>query len=183
MDLPDKLEDAFAQLARGRHISSVDGEVFTSLSAHTGRYREIFAALGFEFIADPHGFYYFNGSKKGLAKGVEQYALFTYIMIDWLSDNDHGVEDGLFGVARPIRDLPHLKSERYRGYLRQIGGDDEVNLNRIISNMERAGFVRQNADRIQFLSPTRRILKVCLDLAKRTTRADGASPANEGEQA
>ncbi|WP_165948003.1 condensin complex protein MksE, partial [Burkholderia pyrrocinia] len=135
------------------------------------------------FVADQHGFYYFNGSKKGLAKGVEQYALFTYIMIDWLSDNDHGIEDGLFGASRHVRDLPHLKSERYRGYMRQIGGDDEMNLIRIVGNMERAGFVRQSADRIQFLAPTRRILKVCIDLAKRTGRTDCSGPANEGESA
>jgi len=165
MDLPDKLEDAFSLLAKGRHISSQDGELFTSLSTHTERYRELFGALGFELITDPHGFYYFNGSKRGNARGVEQFALFIYIMVDWLSDNDSSIEEGLFNGPRAIDELPHLKSERYRGYLKQAGISGEEDLRRVISRMAGAGFVRTNDDKVEFLSPTRRILQVCLTLA------------------
>ncbi|CAN7773345.1 hypothetical protein LJR296_007525 [Cupriavidus necator] len=168
MDLPDKFEEAFDSLTKGRHISNHDGEVYKSLMDYTARYRQLFNALGYEFISDPQGFYYFNGPKqRNLGKGVEQAALFTFIMVDWLSDNDNSIEDGLFSDVRAIKDLPHLQSDRYRGYMRQAGGDDEGNLKRIINAMERSGFLRVLDDKIQFLAPTRRILKICMALAKK----------------
>ncbi|MCF1442001.1 condensin complex protein MksE [Ralstonia nicotianae] len=185
MDLPDKFEEAFDSLTKGRHISSYDGEVFKSLMEHTARYRQLFDALGYELVSDPQGFFHFNGTKqRNLSKSVEQAALFTFIMVDWLSDNDSSVEDGLFSDALAIKDLPHLQSDRYRSYMRQAGGDDENNLKRIINAMERSGFLRVMDDKIQFLAPVRRILKICMALAGKTpTMAPDAEPAGAGEEA
>ncbi|MDC6179676.1 hypothetical protein C2I33_10845 [Ralstonia solanacearum] len=185
MDLPDKFEEAFDSLTKGRHISSYDGEVFKSLMEHTARYRQLFDALGYELVSDPQGFFHFNGTKqRNLSKSVEQAALFTFIMVDWLSDNDSSVEDGLFSDARAIKDLPHLQSDRYRSYMRQAGGDDENNLKRIINAMERSGFLRVMDDKIQFLAPVRRILKICMALTRKTpTMTPDAEPAGAGEEA
>ncbi|WP_349609000.1 hypothetical protein [Cupriavidus sp. DF5525] len=168
MQLPPKLEESFRLLSKGRHISSLDGEVFNSLTQETDRYRAVFDALGYELVDDPQGFFYFNGTRNGLNRTVSEFALFTFIMVDWLSDNDTSIEIGLFGTVRPLEELPHLQSDRYRGYMRQAGGDDADNLRRIIQRMDGAGFLRLYDEKIQFLAPTRRILKVCLALGKKS---------------
>ncbi|MFD2424796.1 hypothetical protein ACFSUI_12600 [Ralstonia solanacearum] len=68
--------------------------------------------------------------------------------------------------------------------MRQAGGDDENNLKRIINAMERSGFLRVMDDKIQFLAPARRILKICMALARKTPiMTPDAEPAGAGEEA
>jgi hypothetical protein len=174
MDYPKRLDDIFEALAKGRHISSQDGELFSILTEHGEHCRRHFAAIGFELVNDSRGFFYFNGARKGAAQGVEKFALFTFIMVDWLSDNDSSIEEGLFGTSRVVSELPHLTTDRYRGYLKQAGIENQEHLLQVLRRMDQCGFVRIDDDRITFLAPIRRIFDACLSVNKKNQNEESA---------
>lgn len=159
----EKLEDIFRELSRGKHLSAADSELFAALEKHPTEYAALFKQLGFELVCDARGFYYFFGSNKGTANNVQRLALFLYILIDWLADNGDGITAALAGKSFSVDQLPHLASERYRGYLAHVSIETPSELAETIRTMENFGFLKQGSDgTFRLLPPAFRIVDACL---------------------
>lgn len=162
LDHLEKLEDIFRELSRGRHISAADGDLFAAIEKHPTDYQKVFRKLGFDLVCDARGFYYFFGSR-ATANNVNRLALFLYILIDWLADNGEGITAALAGKSFNIDHLPHLGSERYRGYLAHVGIATPGDITETIRTMENFGFLAQGSDgTFRLLPPAYRIVDACV---------------------
>ena len=162
LDHLEKLEDIFRELSRGRHISAVDGELFAALEKHPNDYCEVFKKLGFDLVCDARGFYFFFGASS-TSTNVKRLALFLYILIDWLADSGEGITAALAGKSFNIDQLPHLASERYRGYLAHVGIATPVDIGNTIRTMENFGFLAQGSDgTFRLLPPAHRLVDACV---------------------
>lgn len=176
-DSLDKLEDIFRELSKGKHLSAADGDLFASLEKRPSDYKSLFKQLGFELVCDARGFYYFFGSNKGTANSVQRLALFLYILIDWLADNGEGITAALAGKNFDIDQLPHLATERYRGYLAHVGTETPSDLAETIRTMENFGFVKQGSDgTFRLLPPSYRIVDACVASGMDNERASEDAP-------
>lgn len=163
LDLPAKLDEIFRELSRGRHLSAQDGDLYSTLEQRPDDYILLFGKLGFELVHDARGFYYFTGSNRGIAGGVQRLALFVYIFIDWLADSGESITEALAGKAFAVDALPHLSSDRYRGYLAHVDVENTDGLADIIRTMDNFGFAKQMGDgSFRFLPPVQRIVDACI---------------------
>ena len=181
-DLP-MLQQVFQELRRGRHISPSDGPIFLALKNSFGAFRQLFDRLGFRLEAHPRGFYYFHGTGN-LSDRSERMALFMFILIEWLSDQGEPVEDALVSRDFMLKELPHLTTERYSEYLKELGIKDEEGLRDILRLMERYGFLeRSGADTFRFKMPVFRFVDLCHAILEEHGRGDikALGPADEGE--
>jgi hypothetical protein len=182
IDLPEKLDEIFRELSRGRHLSGQDVELFTALERRSDDYAHIFRNLGFELVHDARGFYYFFGSNRGIAGGVQRLALFVYILIDWLADTGESITDALAGKAFTLSSLPHLASDRYRGYLSHVDVDNADGILDIVRNLENFGFARQIGDgSFRFLPPVHRIVDAVLASGLDTERTETAEDTGDAK--
>ncbi|MDZ7594556.1 MAG: hypothetical protein U0932_07890 [Thiobacillus sp.] len=175
LDHLEKLEDIFRELSRGRHLCATDGDLFAALEKHPSDYQAVFKKLGFELVCDARGFYYFFGAR-ATANNVNRLALFLYILIDWLADKGEGIMAALAGKSFSVNELPHLGSERYRGYLSHVGIATPADLTEVIRTMENFGFLAQASDgTFRLLPPAYRIVDACVaagvDTEKNTEEA------------
>lgn len=162
LDHLEKLEEIFRELSRGRHLSAADGDLFAALEKHPSDYQALFKKLGFDLVCDARGFYYFFGAR-ATANNVNRLALLLYILIDWLADNGEGITAALAGKSFNLNELPHLSSERYRGYLSHVGITTEQDLGETIRTMENFGFLAQSSDgTFRLLPPAHRIVDACV---------------------
>jgi len=159
----ENLGKIFDSLSRGRHISYVDGDLFESLNKAPGEYRALFMDLGFELVASSRGFYYFDGSGgRGLSSSVNRIALFVYIFVEHSADHGEGITDAVGNGLHRLSAMPHLDSERYRKYLKNVGVETAEHLSDILRQMDNMGFVRKiDEDQFRFLPPVYRIIDAC----------------------
>lgn len=173
LDIPARLDEIFRELSRGRHLSAHDGDLYISLEQRSDDYILLFGKLGFELVHDARGFYYFAGSNRGIASGVQRLALFVYIFIDWLADSGENITEALAGKAFAVDALPHLSSDRYRGYLAHVDVVNAEGLADIIRTMDNFGFAKQMGDgSFRFLPPVHRIVDACTASKPEDTTAD-----------
>lgn len=163
MESQDKLEEIFRDLSRGRHISAFDGDIYAELERHADDYRILFRRLGFDLVQNARGFFYFHGSSRGTAGGVQKLALFVYILIDWLADNGESITEAMSGRNFDLDRLPHLTSDRYKGYLKHVDVTNRDDLTDIVRTLDNLGIARISGDGIfSFLPPIYRIIDACL---------------------
>lgn len=163
MESQDKLEEIFRDLSRGRHISAFDGELYAELEQHADEYRVLFRRLGFDLVQNARGYFFFHGSSRGTAGGIQKLALFVYILIDWLADNGESIAEAMSGRSFDIEKLPHLASDRYKGYLKHVDVTSQDDLADIIRTLDNLGIARTNGDgTFIFLPPIYRIIDACL---------------------
>lgn len=159
----ERLDEIFRELSRGKHLSAADGDLFSALEKRPTDYEALFKKLGFQLEIDARGFYYFFGSNKGTANNVQRLALFVYILIDWLADTGEGITAALAGQSFEIDLLPHLTSDRYRGYLSHVNVETQADLAETIRTMENFGFLKQMGDgSFRLLPPVHRIVDACI---------------------
>lgn len=181
LELPEKLDEIFRELSRGRHLSGQDVDLFTALEKCPDDYVLVFRSLGFELVHDARGFYYFYGSSRGIAGNVQRLALFVYILIDWLADSGESITEALAGKSFAIANLPHLASDRYRGYLAHVDVDNAESITDIVRTLDNFGFLRQMGNgSFRFLPPVHRIVDTCVASGLDTERTPGA-PEEESE--
>jgi len=95
-------------------------------------------------------------------------AVFVFILIESLSDQGEPVVDTLMTRVFAISDLPHLKSARYRAYLKEAGASGEEDMLKIVSSLERFGFVQRSTDEsFTFRTPAYRFFDVCIEILNR----------------
>jgi len=162
LDHLEKLENIFRELSRGRHLSAADGELFAALEKYPADYQIVFKKLGFDLVCDARGFYYFFGSRS-TANNVKRLALFLYILIDWIADSGEGITAALAGKSFSVDQLPHLASERYRGYLNHVGISTQADIAETIRTMENFGFLITGSDgTFRLLPPAHRLVDACV---------------------
>lgn len=163
MEPQDRLEEIFRDLSRGRHLSPYDGEAYAELDKHADEYRVLFRRLGFDLVQNARGYFYFHGSNRGTAGGVQRLALFVYILIDWLADSGENITEAMVGRSFDIDKLPHLTSDRYKDYLKHVDVINRDGLMDIVRTLDNLGFARSSGDGVfSFLPPIYRIIDACL---------------------
>jgi hypothetical protein len=169
------LAEIFDALRRGHHLCAADGVLYQALRENLEAYRDLFHHLGFRLQVHQRDFFYFRG-KDSLSSQASRMAVFVFILIESLSDQGEPVVDTLMTRTFAIPDLPHLKSARYRAYLKEAGASSEDNLRMITRQLERFGFVqRHTEDTFNFRTPAYRFFDVCIEILNR----DEAPPTQE----
>lgn len=165
-DLP-LLEEIFDALRRGRHLCAADGKPYWALRENLEAYQDLFHHLGFRLQVHQRDFFYFRG-KDSLSPQASRMAVFVFILIESLSDQGEPVVDTLMTRTFSVPDLPHLKSARYRAYLKEASAASDDDLRKIVGHLERFGFVqRQTEDTFSFRTPAYRFFDVCIEVLNR----------------
>jgi hypothetical protein len=127
-------------------------------------YQDLFHHLGFHLQVHQRDFFYFRG-RDSLSLQASRMAVFVFILIESLSDQGEPVVDTLMTRTFSIPDLPHLKSARYRAYLKEAGAVSEDDLRGIVRQLDRFGFIqRQTDDSFTFRTPTYRFFDLCIEI-------------------
>jgi hypothetical protein len=159
------LRDIFEALRQGRHLSLADGSLYQSLEDDREVFSNLFEQLGFELKKHRRDFYYFC-SPNTMSERSERIAVFMFILIEWITDQGHNIEEALMNQQFISHELPHLTILRYRDILAQLGILDSDGLDTIVTNMIRMGFAeRVNEKVFAFRCPVYRFLDICQDIA------------------
>ncbi len=165
-DLPH-LSEIFDALRRGRHLCAADGKLYWALRENLDAYQDLFHHLGFRLQVHGRDFFYFRG-KDSLSPQASRMAVFVFILIEALSDQGEPVVDSLMTRTFAVPDLPHLKSARYRAYLKEAGALNEDDLRNILRQLERFGFIQRHTDdSFSFRTPAYRFFDVCVEILNR----------------
>jgi len=171
------LQSIFERLSSGRHLSSDDEPDYSALRADPEAYAAYFAPLGLKLIHHPREFFYFEPESSDATRDtLPRIAAFAFILIDHAANQGRSVEEFLMTQHFFISGLPHFSLDRYAAMLRQVEVEDNVGIRRILSSMERLGWVKfLGDDEFRFLRPFHRIFDKCVELTK--------DPESEGDSA
>jgi hypothetical protein len=165
------LEEIFQHLCRGRHICVEDGNIYFALHDNAAAFQDLFNHLGFEMEVHSRDFYYFKGGKS-LSGRSEKMALFIFILMEYLEGQGESVEEGILTKTFSISELPHFSTERYRGYMKEIGIEDSDGLAAIVSNLDKFGFAQRRGDIFRFRSPIYRFFDICSSIVHEGEKSD-----------
>jgi len=88
--------------------------------------------------------------------------VFMFILIEWLSDQGHQVEESLMTMRFKVNELPHLHIERYTEYMKEAGIQAEEGLVDVLRSLERYGFLeRIGTEAFRFKPPVFRFVDLC----------------------
>jgi hypothetical protein len=160
------LRGVFEALRQGRHLSRADGFLYQSLEDDREVFASLFDQLGFELKKHRRDFYYFC-SPNTMSERSERIAVFMFILIEWITDQGHNIEEALMSQQFSFDELPHLTTQRHRDIMAQLGIFDGDGLRTVGTNMIRMGFAeRVNDDVFAFRCPVYRFLDICQDIAR-----------------
>ena len=180
------LREIFDLLRRGQHICEADAEYYWALKESFDKYAAFFDQLGFSLVAHGRGFYYFH-ELVTFSDRSRRMAIFMFILVEHLADRGEAIEETLLSRLFRNDDLPHFRSDRYRGYMKEADIAGEADLNNVLRGMELLGFLKREDDAtFRFQRPIYRFLDLCLEVlneAEPTEPAAGAeadaAPADE----
>ena len=168
-ELPDGVE-LFDALRGGKHIDQEEGKLYFGLAQHFETFQALFGYLGFELRRHERGFYYFEGSgaSASLGKRARQFSVFFFVFVDALSEEGESAVESLFRVkGHRISELPHFERARHRECLKEVGLENEEDLEDLIKSMERYNLVvRTGAGEFRFRDPAWRFLELCYAYAE-----------------
>lgn len=158
------LKEIFDALRRGRHLCADDGVLYLSLKENLENYQNLFRYLGFQLEEHARDFFYFRG-KDSLSQQASRMSLFVLVLIESLADHGKPIVDTLMTETFTIPELPHLKTARFRNYLKEAGVIDEDGLRGIVRQLERFGFCQVQTDNsFRFRVPAYRFFDLCLEI-------------------
>lgn len=158
------LRKIFDLLRRGRHICEADAEYYWALKDNFDKYAAFFDQLGFSLMAHGRGFYYFH-ELVTFSDRARRMAVFMFILVEHLADHGEAIEETLLSRLFRIEDLPHFRSDRYRGYMKESDIATEADLNNVLRGMELLGFLKREDDAsFRFQRPVYRFLDLCLEV-------------------
>ncbi len=163
-NLPN-LKEVFDRLRRGRHICAEDGVLYHALRDNAAAFSDLFKQLGFRLENHPKDFFYFHG-EGDLSETTSRMAVFVFILMEFLANQGEAVEQGIITKTFSFEELPHLKSERYRTYMKEAGVEDEEGLSNVVNNLERYGFAQKRQGSFRFRAPIYRFFDVCHRILK-----------------
>jgi len=156
-----KLAEIFRLLRDGRHLCLEDGELYTALEENAEGFSELFNALGYGLKPHRKGIYYFHGDA-AVTDTARRFAMFTFILVEYLGDSGQGIEEALFTSSFEVEELPHLKSDRYRETMAEMGVSNTEDLGKLVRSMERFGFATADGDQVRFRRPMYRLIDLCV---------------------
>ncbi|MBL8841988.1 MAG: hypothetical protein JNL90_10745 [Planctomycetes bacterium] len=169
LDLSDKphLRELFDWLRSGRHVCADDGPGYLALRLDVATHRDLFAAIGFELVEHPRGFYYFR-SDADLGKEATQLAVFFFVLVEAWNDAGKDIEATAFDPGgHATEDLPHLKRDSWRRCMAEAGVTTDAELVDTVRKLDRYGFTEQIPDgRFRFRTPAWRFFDLCLEVWK-----------------
>lgn len=154
------LAKVFRALRDGRHLCIEDGPLFTALEEHEDAFRTLFQALGYKLGYHRKGVYFFLGDS-AITDTARRFCVFTFILVEHLTDRGDGIEEALFTHPFRLEELPHLQSDRYVETMAQVGVSEPDDLVRLLSSMERFGFAAADGETVRFRRPLFRIVDLC----------------------
>lgn len=173
-DLPH-LREIFDLLRSGHHISSADGALCLAVRDRLEEFRALFDALGFHLESHPRGFFFFQG-REDVGKEARKFAVFFFVLVEWLGDDGRNIESALFEKPLSIAELPHFTTDRYRRLMFEAGIEQRDDLPQLLQRLDQLGFAtRVGDDAIQFEDPAWRFLDLCVEIARDTVH----DPAQE----
>jgi hypothetical protein len=185
LTLPPHLARLFDALRRGKHLSEGDGPHVVALREHVATYARLFDAFGFSLVQHARGFFYFAADPSSTVTDQSaRMVVFVFVLVEHLADRGDPVEDTLMTKTFKLADLPHLTTERYKVYMRDVGVSSQEDLALVIKSMCRLGVAEQAGEGFfRFRTPAYRFLDLCSDLATEQAAAheDAASLADEDE--
>ena len=181
-DLPS-LKRIFDDLRRGKHLAEGDGPHVHALREHVEAYTRLFDALGFSLVQHPRGFFYFAADPSAnVTEQAGRMAVFVFILVESLADQGKQVEETLMSHTFNVTELPHLSTDRFVTYMRDVGITSMDDLRQVLKNMRRLGFAEMVGDDLfRFRTPAYRFLDLCSELAAEheATTPDEASADEE----
>lgn len=181
------LREIFDLLRRGRHICEADADYYWALKDSLEKYAAFFDQLGFSLVEHGRGFYYFH-EPVTFSDRARRMAVFMFILVEHLADRGEAIEETLLSRLFRIDELPHFRSDRYRGYMKEADIAGEVDLANVLRGMELLGFVkREDEGSFRFQRPIYRFMDLCLEVlndgepAEPAAGADADTAAGGGE--
>lgn len=181
------LAEIFAELVRGRHLCSEDGNFYQELQEHEADFEELFEQLGYRLIVDERGFYYFHATDgQSVSPQTRRSAIFFLVLVEALWAEAGGadlLEDLVMGRSWSIGELPHLQRQRYVEIMAQLEREpDEETLREEVRRLARFGFAAWgDEDRFRFRTPALRFLDIAREVAAEL-ESKPVAVAAEGEQ-
>ena len=165
-DLPE-LKRIFDDLRRGKHLAEGDGPHVHALRENAEAYTRLFDALGFALVQHPRGFFYFAADpSSNVTDQAGRMAVFTFILVESLADQGKQVEETLMTHIFNVNELPHLATDRFVAYMRDVGVTSLDDIRQVLKNMRRLGFAQMVGDDLfRFRTPAYRFLDLCSELA------------------
>lgn len=165
------LAEIFAELVRGRHLCSDDGNLYQELQEHEAEFEDLFTRLGYRLVADQRGFYYFYAiDGQSVSPQTRRSAIFFLVLVETLWAEAGGVElleDLVMSRSWSIGELPHLQRQRYVELMMQLEKEpDEEMLREEVKRLVRFGFAAWKGDeRFRFRAPALRFLDIAREVA------------------
>ena len=138
--------------------------------------------IGIKLVRHPRDFFYFEPeSAEKISDALPRIAVFSFILIDHAANQGRPIEEYLLGQHFLVSKLPHFGLDRYAAMLRQVEIEDSSELQQVLKNMERYGWVKfVGADEFRILRPFHRVFDKCLELtAAESAAATSAAPTDE----
>lgn len=183
------LAEIFAELGRGRHLCSEDGNLYQELQEHEADFEELFAQLGYRLVADERGFYYFHATEsQNVSPQTRRSAIFFLVLVEALWAEAGGadlLEDLVMERSWSIGELPHLQRQRYIEIMAQLEREpDEETLREEVKRLARFGFAAwSDEDRFRFRTPALRFLDIACEVAAGLEAAPAVRTEAEEEPA
>ena len=178
------LEHIFDDLRRGKHLAEGDGPHVHALRENVEAYARLFDALGFTLVQHPRGFFYFSADPSStVTDQAGRMAVFTFILVESLADQGKQVEETLMTHTFNVAELPHLSTDRFVTYMRDVGVISIDDIRQVLKNMRRLGFAELVGDDLfRFRTPAYRFLDLCSELAAEQGESEPDEPTSEDEE-
>jgi chromosome condensin MukBEF MukE localization factor len=178
------LEQIFDDLRRGKHLAEGDGPHVHALRENVEAYARLFDALGFTLVQHPRGFFYFSADPSStVTDQAGRMAVFTFILVESLADQGKQVEETLMTHTFNVDELPHLSTDRFVTYMRDVGVISVDDIRQVLKNMRRLGFAELVGDDLfRFRTPAYRFLDLCSELAAEQGESAPDEPTSEDEE-
>lgn len=169
MNTLPQLKDIFDKLRQGAYITHEQGILHGLLAEHYEDYKGYFEPLGLNLIRHPRDFFYFHtesAENTAPAASLGAITVFCFIFIEAAANEGRPVEEYLLTERFSLAGLPHLKTDRYKSYLRVVDIEDEAALRKLVKSMVGRGWVEYfNDDTFRFLRPVHRIFDKCQEIS------------------
>jgi chromosome condensin MukBEF MukE localization factor len=178
------LKRIFDDLRRGKHLAEGDGPHVHALREDTEAYARLFDALGFTLVQHPRGFFFFAADpSSNVTDMAGRLAVFIFILVESLADQGKQVEETLMTHTFNVTALPHLSTDRFVTYMRDVGVTSLDELRQVLKNMRRLGFAELVGDDLfRFRTPAYRFLDLCSELAAEHEDAEPDSPTSVAKE-
>lgn len=175
------LADIHTALRKGRHLTLEDGPLYEALASHYDAFNALFKGLGLTLVCHERGFFYLEDDTA--PKSAQRMVLFAAILVETLDDQGINLDQELVDVRIDPDKLPHLKHEKYRLAMEEVGVRDQDGLLKVLEAMKRYGLAEPVDGLWRFRTSAHRLLDV-MNMAGRVVRpAEAIEPAAAEEGA